>query len=463
MNNHRTNASSYMAMTNNGGSIQRIRTPTKNDILLGRGGSVNGHVGNQVFREWVRARKDDYNLAPNKVEKAQVATEVMEMVHQHGGRFLQRDPTTSTNWWVEVDETRALAKTSQALREGAPQIRAAHKGSKKPVVKRKRRARNVATTSSPAPRKRIRSETPTVEWPETVPEAAVVPPGAVSPDPYATALDELNRNMLQAKSSAIMSHEANNNDSATEEHRNPQDDLHDPHNDHLHHGHEQAVYLEETPNLLTSIPQMPHELPPSHIKQPSHEEDNDASVAPPPIPSKQPMQRFNSLALSDISGAWTNSGDWGSSISLSNNNTSSDFVNPFLDESDAVHLAEKNKDRLIRLPTTEDPSLPPPPSSPHVRNVSSDIPNTEYDQLGKMYGLDSTLSNHVDGDDFNDELKQIFFDNSGGKEMPTLLMPYRGGLSKLQRRYGSQSSRLNSKGTTGSSNNSGRRSVSPHQ
>ena len=115
---------------------RRIRTPHPHDVLSGRGGGINAHPGNVVFREWVRVRKEDYNLAPNKAEKTRVALEVMDQVRNQDppGRFLTRDSTSTPSmgggggsWWVEVDENRALAKTSQALREGAPQIRSAHK------------------------------------------------------------------------------------------------------------------------------------------------------------------------------------------------------------------------------------------------------------------------------------------------------------------------------------------------
>ena len=114
---------------------RRIRTPHPHDVLSGRGGGINAHPGNVVFREWVRVRKEDYNLAPNKAEKTRVALEVIDQVRNQDppGRFLTRDGTASSmgagggSWWVEVDEDRALAKTSQALREGAPQIRSAHK------------------------------------------------------------------------------------------------------------------------------------------------------------------------------------------------------------------------------------------------------------------------------------------------------------------------------------------------
>ena len=103
-----------------------LRTPNAQDVLSGRGGGINSHKGNKTFREWVNQRKEEYNLAQNKKEKIAVAMQVVHQVHQQSpvpGRFLQRDTTTSGQWWVEISEANALAKTTQALREGAPKIR----------------------------------------------------------------------------------------------------------------------------------------------------------------------------------------------------------------------------------------------------------------------------------------------------------------------------------------------------
>jgi len=111
-----------------GGAMKRIRAPHEHDVLSGRGGGINGHAGNVKFRQWVNCRKNEYNLAPNKAEKARVAREVIDLVRSQDppGRFLQKE-SSLTGWWVEVDDEKVMAKTSQALREGAPQIRAAHK------------------------------------------------------------------------------------------------------------------------------------------------------------------------------------------------------------------------------------------------------------------------------------------------------------------------------------------------
>jgi hypothetical protein len=129
-----------------GGAGKRIRTPHEHDVLLGRGGGINSHEGNVQFRAWVAERKNDYNLAPSKTEKARAAREVMALVQNRfpPGRFLKRDPTCM-EWWVEIDDEKMMTKTSQALREGAPQIRALHKDelqeirAKKSTVRRPRK------------------------------------------------------------------------------------------------------------------------------------------------------------------------------------------------------------------------------------------------------------------------------------------------------------------------------------
>jgi len=112
--------------------VVRLRTPHPHDVLCGRGGSINSHPGNIRFREWVKVRKQAYNLATTKVSKARMCREVFNLVRglNPPGRFLQRmddSGITGGCWWMEINEQKALAKTSQALREGAPRIREMHK------------------------------------------------------------------------------------------------------------------------------------------------------------------------------------------------------------------------------------------------------------------------------------------------------------------------------------------------
>jgi hypothetical protein len=109
-----------------GTSLRRFRTPSPHDVLSGRGGSVNAHPGNCQFRDWVAVRKEDYNLARTKQAKADICRAVVAQVLALGGRFLTKE-TPNSPWWIEQDDERVMAKTSQALREGAPKIREAHK------------------------------------------------------------------------------------------------------------------------------------------------------------------------------------------------------------------------------------------------------------------------------------------------------------------------------------------------
>jgi hypothetical protein len=139
-----------VAGLNGSAPVHRIRTPNAQDVLSGRGGGINSHKGNKTFREWVNQRKEEYNLAQNKKEKIAVAMQVVHQVHQQSpvpGRFLQRDTTTSGQWWVEISEAKALAKTTQALREGAPKIRQTLRNNNMESTsakKRKRKAPSVA-------------------------------------------------------------------------------------------------------------------------------------------------------------------------------------------------------------------------------------------------------------------------------------------------------------------------------
>jgi hypothetical protein len=120
-----------------------------NDVLCGRGGSINSHPGNRVFRGWIAQRKESYNLAESKADKTRITAEILRIVRDQNppGRFLQKivegaqkssDPYTLSGWWTEVDDIKALAKISQALREGAPAFRAQHgkkgkKNQKRPI------------------------------------------------------------------------------------------------------------------------------------------------------------------------------------------------------------------------------------------------------------------------------------------------------------------------------------------
>merc|ERR1712195_181331 len=87
-----------------------------NDVLCGRGGLTNSHVGNQSFRCVVAEYQLEY-LTARKSEKKGIAQKIVARIKENGGQFLQRSVNNSDNWSISSDK-RAVEKTSQALREG---------------------------------------------------------------------------------------------------------------------------------------------------------------------------------------------------------------------------------------------------------------------------------------------------------------------------------------------------------
>ena len=96
------------------------------DVLCGRGGETNQHTGNVRFRSLVRDRQVAY-LRARRGEKPKISEYIVNQVHRNGGRFLKRVEGSPTNQyrWMEVSDQKAREKTSQALREKAPEIRKA--------------------------------------------------------------------------------------------------------------------------------------------------------------------------------------------------------------------------------------------------------------------------------------------------------------------------------------------------
>jgi hypothetical protein len=92
----------------------------RNDVLLGRGGETNHHIGNIQYRQLVKACQPAY-LAAKRRDKPRIAAAIVSVVRSRSGRFLKKH--SADNTWKDVGNTRAREKTSQALREGAPELR----------------------------------------------------------------------------------------------------------------------------------------------------------------------------------------------------------------------------------------------------------------------------------------------------------------------------------------------------
>ena len=98
-----------------------IVTPHDHDVLSGRGNFVNYHPGNEHFRALVRKHKMQYVECP-KPQKGKFSRLIVDEIKRRDppGRFLKQD--SSSKLWYDIGDKKALDKTRQALREGAPDI-----------------------------------------------------------------------------------------------------------------------------------------------------------------------------------------------------------------------------------------------------------------------------------------------------------------------------------------------------
>mmetsp|Transcript_35918 Transcript_35918/g.86798 ORF Transcript_35918/g.86798 Transcript_35918/m.86798 type:complete len:352 (+) Transcript_35918:1332-2387(+) len=93
-----------------------VHAPHENDVLMGRGGKNNQHVGNEQLRTLARGRSMDYQKASKK-GKSSISRELVRIVREMKppGRFLRKNP--ETNKWEDVGNDIAREKTSQVLRD----------------------------------------------------------------------------------------------------------------------------------------------------------------------------------------------------------------------------------------------------------------------------------------------------------------------------------------------------------
>lgn len=91
-----------------------------NDVLSGRGGGTNVHPGNRLFRDLINVHRRAY-LKARKNDKPSISRAIVKEIRRHDGRFLKRDEKTGL--WFEIGDDAAREKTSQALRQRAPEMR----------------------------------------------------------------------------------------------------------------------------------------------------------------------------------------------------------------------------------------------------------------------------------------------------------------------------------------------------
>ena len=97
------------------GSCSAVLISKQNqDVLCGRGGLSNNHLGNHVFRRIVNANKGLYQTCNNPVHKHCIVVSIIVSIQRKGGRFIEK---RRGGGWQEIAYRKAMMKTSQALRE----------------------------------------------------------------------------------------------------------------------------------------------------------------------------------------------------------------------------------------------------------------------------------------------------------------------------------------------------------
>lgn len=98
-----------------------ITVTRETDVLCGRGGKALRHPGNQTYRRLVTLNKGLYTTCL-KAEKLKISKSIVAAVREQKGRFLEKNTDGSESWY-DIEDKKAVEKTSQALREGQPQLR----------------------------------------------------------------------------------------------------------------------------------------------------------------------------------------------------------------------------------------------------------------------------------------------------------------------------------------------------
>ncbi|CAB9523104.1 expressed unknown protein [Seminavis robusta] len=110
--------------------LSGIDHPGKNDVMFGRGGDTNYHVGNHGFRTLAEGYTQRYHEASRK-EKALIVQELVNSWRNRDppGRFLARtDPHLGdASLWHDVGTDAALKKAAKILSELSSEIRAEKK------------------------------------------------------------------------------------------------------------------------------------------------------------------------------------------------------------------------------------------------------------------------------------------------------------------------------------------------
>jgi hypothetical protein len=154
-------------------STEGISSFNDADVLSGRGGGTNVHPGNRSFRDLINMHRRAY-LKARKNDKPAISRAIVRSIRDANGRFLRKDEKTGL--WFEIGDDAAREKTSQALRQRAPEMR------KLLFDTEREEARNVAEDQ--LRQQRIMMGMPPDVPPGVMPAGMPMPPMAYNPAFY---------------------------------------------------------------------------------------------------------------------------------------------------------------------------------------------------------------------------------------------------------------------------------------
>jgi UvrD/REP helicase N-terminal domain len=122
-----------------------ITSVNNEDVLSGRGGKTNKHMGNRIYRAMVKENRQRYQQMKSNSHKQLLAESIIATVHKRGGRFLKQHGNDQ-NAWTELSKDEAMIKTTQALRE-IPSGTSSRALNVERMLEQKRKQRSVSSSN----------------------------------------------------------------------------------------------------------------------------------------------------------------------------------------------------------------------------------------------------------------------------------------------------------------------------
>jgi len=89
--------------------------PRNVDVIIGKGMGSYHHIGNEMFRNIIASRIEDYAITKCKKEKSEIVQSIMSQVRNNGGEFIKKN--TETGQWFNSETNLVRNKISQSFRK----------------------------------------------------------------------------------------------------------------------------------------------------------------------------------------------------------------------------------------------------------------------------------------------------------------------------------------------------------